>query len=81
MLVVKARWIKVTTRLLKRLIGSHSDRNRRHKRLYCTPKPPLDRLLAIQVLTPKQAAEPLAYLTSFPNALPNIRKDLQVRAS
>jgi hypothetical protein len=44
-----------------RPIGFASNVNGKRKRLYDTPKTPLDRLLAAHVLAPEQEAELLAY--------------------
>ena len=63
----------------KKPVGFASDVNGKRKRLYDTPKTPLDRLLAAQVLAPEQAAELLAYRDSLnPAAIGRQIADLQV---
>ena len=60
-------------------IGFASDVNGKRKRLYDTPKTPLDRLLAAHVLSPEQEAELLAYRDSLnPAAIGRQIAELQV---
>ena len=49
----------------KKPVGFASDVNGKRKRLYDTPKTPLDRLLAAHVRAPEQEAELLAYRDSL----------------
>ena len=63
----------------KKPIGFASDVNGKRKRLYDTPKTPLDRLLAAHVLAPEQEAELLAYRDSLnPAAIGRQIAELQV---
>ncbi len=63
----------------KKPIGFPSDVNGKRKRLYNTPKTPLDRLLAAHVLAPEQEAELLAYSDSLnPAAIGRQIAELQV---
>jgi transposase InsO family protein len=63
----------------KKPIGFASDVNGKRKRIYDTPKTPLDRLIAAHVLSPEQEAELLAYRDSLnPAAIGRQIAELQV---
>jgi len=62
----------------KKPVGFGSDRNGRRIRLYDSPKTPLDRLLAANVLAPTQRAEMVAYRDGLnPAAIGRRIADLQ----
>jgi len=81
--VLNRLWRAVNDRLnyltpTKKPVGYGSNRNGRRTRLYDTPKTPLERLLAANVLAPAQRAELVAYRESLnPAAIAREIADLQ----
>ena len=76
-------WVLVNDRLnyltpTKKPVGFGSDRNGHRTRLYDKPATPVDRLLAADVLSPKQEAELVAYRESLnPAAIGRQIADIQ----
>jgi hypothetical protein len=81
--VLNRLWRLVNDRLnyltpTKKPVGFGTDRNGHRTRLYDTPATPLDRLIAAQVLSPKQEADLLAYRANLnPAAIGREIADLQ----